>query len=149
MKKKNLIITLVIVAAVIISGYFGFSNSCKDSCGNCALKFFNVPIMDLGFKTCPLVEENIVGGCGGVYYIYWDECCQREFDEQHPFPYERCPGNWTVENNSCKWICESDNQCNADEDCYPEGFIPGTDGGPFYRCEDGKCYEGSSQRSAT
>jgi hypothetical protein len=37
-------------------------------------------------------------------------------------------------------------ECTINSDCYPTGVEPGTDGGLFYNCIDGKCHEGSAQR---
>jgi len=88
----------------------------------------------------------LIGGCAGVHNIYWNECCEN-WAEENDIVKAACVGNWTVENNSCVWRCSTDNQCNNNTDCYPEGVEPGTDGGLFYQCIGGKCHEGSSQRS--
>ena len=50
--------------------------------------------------------EPVVGGCAGVYYEYWQECCEN-WAQENGIVRAQCVGNWTVENNVCKWICET------------------------------------------
>jgi len=53
----------------------------------------------------PGKNQTIVGGCAGVYYIYWQECCEN-WAKENGIVHIMCVGNWTVENNACKWECE-------------------------------------------
>ena len=57
-------------------------------------------------KISVLDEQPLVGGCAGVYYPYWNECCDRWASENN-IVHTQCVGNWTVEGNICKWICET------------------------------------------
>ena len=51
-------------------------------------------------------QEPLVGGCAGVYYQYWDECCDNWASENN-IVHIMCVGNWTIEDNQCKWVCET------------------------------------------
>ena len=62
-------------------------------------------IEDVGYAV-PQNEEPVVDGYAGVYYPYWDECCEN-WAEENNILKTACVGNWTVENNVCKWVCET------------------------------------------
>ena len=105
MKNKNLIIILVIVVAVIILGFIGYSNTCSKfpyPCGKCEYRIFGITFMNK-FIEC---ASQSVGGCGGVYYIHWNECCQN-WAEENNIAHASCVGNWTVEDNTCNWVCSN------------------------------------------
>ncbi len=168
MKKIYWIIGAVILAALIIfffpkscggrGGIGGQATSMDCKCiGISAPSLMNRFVLDASFTSCygvclkntcktKVVNPQFVGGCAGVQNIYWNECCENWASENN-IARPDCVGNWTVENNVCMWNCESeDNFCITDEECYPEGVSPGTDGGLFYRCIGGECVEGSSER---
>lgn len=86
--KKSLIIILVLVL-IIASFLIGFLVS----------KFYVV-------YNNP-EDNNLIGGCAGVYYPYWGECCEnwaRENPDRN-VPKITCEGNWTIESNECVWKC--------------------------------------------
>ncbi|MFH1710939.1 MAG: hypothetical protein ABH840_01380 [Nanoarchaeota archaeon] len=89
MNKKSWVIIVIIVAVLIfVSGgiWFYYNSYLCGRCGNS--------------------DEQLVGGCAGVYYPYWNECCQN-WANDNSFAHDSCLGNWTVEDNTCKWICSN------------------------------------------
>lgn len=63
--------------------------------------FFYIAIPNFTKKT------ELIGGCAGVHMIYWEECCEK-WAEENSIMKSQCIGNWTVEDNQCKWICSSE-----------------------------------------
>jgi hypothetical protein len=64
-------------------------------------------------------DRPIVGGCGGVQNIHWQECCDN-YAMENNISHAQCLGNWTVENNTCTWNCVADGNvqtCKTDNDC--------------------------------
>lgn len=51
-------------------------------------------------------DNNLIGGCAGVYYPYWGECCEN-WARENNISHIQCVGNWTIENNECAWKCSS------------------------------------------
>jgi len=89
MRKLTLIIGIILALFILIllGGIWFYYNSYL--CGRCGNS-----------------DEQIVGGCAGVYYIYWNECCEN-WAEENNVVHASCIGNWTVEDNTCVWICSS------------------------------------------
>ncbi len=89
MKKITKIVFLILLVAVlVVCGYF---------------LFFNV--YDGAKKNVNLSPNtSLVGGCGGVYYIYWNDCCD-SWAKENNVVKAQCVGNWTVEDNVCEWNC--------------------------------------------
>lgn len=176
MEKKNIILIVILALIIVIGGYFyykyyypysgnapaitedelkcgtyfGFYNDKKPGTPSNWVwtdagksSSWHAPNNTNSPMTC---NKQLVGGCAGVYYPYWNECCENWANE-NGIVHAACVGEWVVEDNECVWDCQTGSVCQTDTDCYPEGAEPGTDGGLFYQCIGGKCYEGSSQRS--
>jgi len=131
MKKKKIII-LIAVILILVAAIFVF-------------KFILKIIKPLGDDE----NNQLVGGCGGVYYVYWNECCDN-WAKENNIPAIKCPGSWIVENNTCKYLCRTgDNSfesrfcgtstnalCNSDSNCKIGG------------CSNQVC-EGKNENTAT
>lgn len=86
MNRKLLITGVIVLVIVAVGFWFYYNSSLCEKCGN--------------------YDEQIIGGCGGVYYPYWNECCDN-WAAENDIVHAQCVGNWTVENNTCKWVCSS------------------------------------------
>lgn len=122
MRNKTVIILSILVIAAVI---FFYPKSCGEASGKSTWTETNCGC--LGFKktvgwpemvditknycygiclknSCKNSSGQLVGGCAGVYYIYWDTCCEN-YTQENNISHAQCVGNWTVEDNECKWNC--------------------------------------------
>lgn len=70
----------------------------------CGENYWIFKYTDIGWLMSDMQTKSLVGGCGGVYYIHWNECCNNWVRDNN-ISHVQCVGNWTVENNTCSWIC--------------------------------------------
>ena len=77
-----IIVIIVFIVGVGIGGYFVIKNVYFD------------------------VEEPLIGGCAGVSLEYRQECCDN-WAEENNIVHIQCVGEWVIEDNQCKWECES------------------------------------------
>lgn len=53
---------------------------------------------------CSCYCSNLIGGCAGVASEYTQECCDNWAEDNNILKIQ-CAGNWTIEDNKCKWVC--------------------------------------------
>ncbi len=96
MKKSTIILIVVLVLiALVFAGVFTSIETCNSF--RCEYRIFGIL-----YKT--VTNPQLIGGCGGVYYTYWNECCENWANENE-IVHAQCVGNWSVENSVCKWDC--------------------------------------------
>lgn len=100
--KLLLIILIILIIVLLVGGILTYSEDCWDNGHGetCQTKIFGI-IMS---EAVTMDNQTIVGGCGGVYYPYWQECCDN-WAKENNIVHIMCVGNWTVEDNSCVWKC--------------------------------------------
>jgi len=149
MRKSTIILIVILALIVLIISFF------PKNCGETALTVNGESSIDcncVGFKSSTVNSNDIpqvycygiclkntcktsiinptprIGGCAGVYYPYWNECCEN-WAKENNIVHIMCVGGWTVENDTCVWKCSTENEfcghsydsCNKDEDCVING----------------------------
>ena len=125
MRKSTIILIAVLVLALIVLIIFFFPKHCGGSGGldgpiriiNCKCFGFKADkyVLDASYTSCygiclkntceTTTVPPLIGGCAGVYYSYWNECCNN-WAKENNIVHAQCVGNWTVEDNTCVWKCE-------------------------------------------
>lgn len=128
MKKVAWIIIAVVIIVLIIIIFSGLNSICGG--WKCELKWFNIVLSTSTYNP-------IVGGCAGVHYSYWQECCDN-WAEENGIVHAQCTGGWIVKNNQCEWQC-SNQECTNDESCWVVCSDDSNCGNEYRKCIDGYC----------